>query len=127
MHKCSIVFSIFTKITNYKRQGDYIIRLNKNGESSVNSEETDCPEVINILLFSSKGAVSRKEITKVLLQRPQNCYQIAKQVNLEWWTVNKHLTILADKKLIAPSTIGKIKYYKINKKYEKIINIIINK
>lgn len=79
---------------------------------------------IIILLSSSKGAQSRKRITKVLLERPQNCNQIAKQVNLEWWTVQKHLAILTDENILICYSIGKVKYYKVNQIHEKIINII---
>jgi predicted transcriptional regulator len=88
------------------------------------SREKEWTEDIIILLRSSRGAKSRRKITKLLLQRPNNCNQIAKSTNLEWWTVQKHLTILLNKNIITYSTVGRIRYYKINRIYEKTVDQI---
>jgi len=74
-----------------------------------------------ILLSLSRGAGSRKKILIVLLSGPKNCSQIAKEVGLDWWTVQKHLRSLLKENIIKSSAFGNSKFYKLSSIGEEAI------
>jgi predicted transcriptional regulator len=82
---------------------------------------------ITLLLFISRGAKSRTRILRAVLLTPKNCSQIAKEVNLEWWTVQKHLQLLLKKGIIKSLNVGRIKFYKISPNYEQTLKEILTK
>lgn len=55
---------------------------------------------VEILLCFSKGAKTRRKILKSLQYRPKNCHQIAKELNLDWSSVQKHLRHLKKANLV---------------------------
>jgi predicted transcriptional regulator len=72
-----------------------------------------------VLLTLSRGAESRKKILIALLSGPKNCSQIAKAVELDWWTVKKHLVSLMKEKLIKSSAFGSTKFYELSRAWVK--------
>jgi len=66
-----------------------------------------------ILLFFSKGAETRRKILETLLEGPKNCHQIAKELKLDWWTVQKHLKKLREVNLVKQVKVGSIRFYKL--------------
>lgn len=74
-----------------------------------------------LLLSLSRGADSRKKILKALLSGSKNCSQIAKEVRLNWRTVNRHLQILAKENMVKSSGFGQRKFYKLTLTGEKVI------
>jgi predicted transcriptional regulator len=83
--------------------------------------DSDQNDEIELLLSLSVGAASRKKILESLIFGPKNCSQVAKAVNLQWWTVYRHLQILVSKDLICDLSMGRVKYYKINPRLEEIL------
>lgn len=71
-------------------------------------------ERIQILLTLSRGAKSRRNIMKSLLCQPKNCSQIAQDVKLDWWTVQRHLQLLMKERMVKNSSFGNIKYYRLS-------------
>jgi predicted transcriptional regulator len=71
---------------------------------------------ILILLCLSRGAESRKKILNVLLYKSKNCNQIAQEVELDWWTVQRHLRHLLKENIVENSTFGNSKYYRLTQK-----------
>jgi predicted transcriptional regulator len=83
-----------------------------------------CETAILVLLSLSRGAGSRKKILTTLLSRPKNCSQIAKEVELNWWTVQKHLRTLMKENVIKSSAFGNSKFYKLSSMGEDAIKAI---
>ena len=81
----------------------YLIQSNKNDQT----------ERLQLLLTLSRGAKSRRNILKALIHKPKNCNRIAKEVKLDWWTVQKHLQILMSENAIRNLTVGRRKIYKL--------------
>jgi predicted transcriptional regulator len=71
-------------------------------------------DTIYVLLNISKGAETRRRILKALQCGPKNCNQIARQIGVDWWTIQKHLQLLIKTGLINEINIGRMKYYKLN-------------
>ena len=74
-----------------------------------------------VLLVLSRGAESRKRILILLLSGPKNCSQIARDVSLDWWTVQKHLRSLMKENIIKSSAFGNSKFYKLSSMGEEAI------
>ncbi len=74
-----------------------------------------------ILLVFSKGAKTRRQILETLLRGPKNCHQIAKELKLDWWTVQKHLKKLKEANLIKQVKLGRIIFYKSTYEGEKLL------
>lgn len=51
---------------------------------------------------------------KSLLCQPKNCSQIAQDVKLDWWTVQRHLQRLMKERMVKNSSFGNIKYYRLS-------------
>lgn len=79
-------------------------------------KEVDRGERIQLLLILSRGAKSRRNILKTLLFKPKNCNQIAEELELDWWTVQKHLQFLMSENLIKSLDFGRRKLYKLTPK-----------
>jgi len=77
-----------------------------------------------VLLSLSRGAESRKRILVTLLTEPKNCNQIAKEVGLDWWTVQKHLRSLLKENIIKSSAFGNSKFYKLSSMGEEVIRAL---
>jgi len=92
----------------------FLIKLNKDNRS----------ERIQLLLTLSRGAKSRRNILKALLLKPKNCSQIANDVKLDWWTVQRHLRLLLEEQIVENLTFGNSKYYIISQKCEEVISLI---
>ncbi|MCW4005967.1 MAG: helix-turn-helix domain-containing protein [Candidatus Bathyarchaeota archaeon] len=73
------------------------------------------PEVL-VLFRLSRGAKSRKRILKSLVCTPKNCSQIAKDVGLDWWTVQKHLRYLLKENIVKSLSFGNSKFYQLTQK-----------
>jgi predicted transcriptional regulator len=74
-----------------------------------------------LLLTLSRGADSRKKILKALLSEAKNRSQIAKELNLNWRTVNRHLQILAEENMVKRSGFGQRTFYKLTPTGEEVI------
>ncbi|WNZ29200.1 MAG: winged helix-turn-helix transcriptional regulator [Candidatus Bathyarchaeota archaeon] len=83
--------------------------------------ENDENERIQILLTLSRGAKSRRNIMKSLHCQPKNCSQIARDVKLDWWTVQRHLQRLMKDRMVKNSSFGNIKYYRLSHNGKEII------
>jgi predicted transcriptional regulator len=59
---------------------------------------------------------------KLLLLNPKNCNQIAKELESDWWTVQKHLQILMRENIVKNFNIGRRKLYKLTPKGKKALN-----
>jgi predicted ArsR family transcriptional regulator len=70
----------------------------------------------NVLLIVSRGAKTRRRILQTLKSGLMNCNQIAEQLNIDWWTVQKHLQRLEKAELIKNVTLGRIRFYKTTSK-----------
>ncbi len=79
-----------------------------------------------VLLTLSRGAESRKKILIVLLSGPKNCSQIAKEVGLDWWTVQKHLRCLMKENLVKSSDFGNSRFYRVTPIGENITRAIFS-
>jgi predicted transcriptional regulator len=79
-----------------------------------------------VLLSLSKGAESRKRILRALLLKPKNCNQIADELDLDWFSVQKHLRILVEKKIITSFDFGHIRFYNLTRLGEKVFNDNMN-
>ncbi len=77
-----------------------------------------------VLLSVSRGAKSRKKILVTLLSEPKNCSQIAREVGLDWWTVQKHLRSLMKENIIKSSPFGNSKFYKLSSIGEEAITVL---
>jgi predicted transcriptional regulator len=80
-----------------------------------------------LLLSLSRGAESRRRILKALLSEAKNCSQIAKELKLNWRTVNRHLQILTKENMIKISGFGQRDFYKLTSTGEEAIEIINKK
>lgn len=78
-------------------------------------------EDFSILLNISRGANSRKRILKTLLMGPKNCSQIAKRVDLNWYTTSRHIQILKKEGLVNDVSLGERKFFKLTQKGQKIL------
>jgi DNA-binding MarR family transcriptional regulator len=74
-----------------------------------------------LLLTFSRGVKSRRSILETLMVRPKNCNQIAEEVELDWWSVQKHLQRLVSEKLVESFNIGQIKFYSVTNKGEEAL------
>jgi predicted transcriptional regulator len=79
----------------------------------------------SVLLSLSRGAESRRKILKALLSNSKNCSQIAREVKLNWRTVNRHLQILIKENMVKKLDFGERKYYKMTSKGQEVIRDII--
>ncbi|NLF89098.1 winged helix-turn-helix transcriptional regulator [Candidatus Bathyarchaeota archaeon] len=86
-----------------------------------NHEKSSYEAAVLVLLSLSKGAKSRKNILTALLSGPKNCAQIAKELSLDWWTVQKHIQVLYRENMVVHLDFGRIKFYKLTAKSEEII------
>jgi len=93
--------------------------MNRADENSYESE-------ILILLRLSRGAGSRKKILKALLYSSKNCSQIAREVGLDWWTVQKHLCRLMKESIVKSSDFGNSKFYRLTPKGEDVIKALLS-
>jgi predicted transcriptional regulator len=66
-----------------------------------------------VLLSLSRGAESRRKILTMLSLGPQNCNQIANELDLDWWSVQKHLNLLLKANLVKSIGFGRIRFYKL--------------
>lgn len=74
---------------------------------------------VNILLNISKGAKTRRKILKTLQYSVKNCNQIANEIGVDWWTVQRHLQRLEKVGLINNINMGRVKFYKLTLKAEQ--------
>lgn len=88
-------------------------RADKNGYNS------------EILLCFSKGAESRRKILEALRYSPKNCNQIARDVKLDWWTVQRHLRFLLKGHIVESIDFGNSKYYRLTRAGEEAIRAIL--
>jgi predicted transcriptional regulator len=88
------------------------------------TSKNSCENEILILLLFSRGAESRKKILKVLRYSSKNCSQIAREVELDWWTVQRHLRRLLKEHIVENSAFGNSKYYRLTQKGKDAIKII---
>lgn len=88
------------------------------------ADKNRCENEILILLVLSRGAESRKKILKALLHSSKNCSQIAREVGLDWWTVQKHLCRLMKKNIVNSSDFGNSKFYRLTPKGEEVIRAL---
>ena len=86
--------------------------------------ENDGNERIQILLMLSRGAKSRRNIMKSLLCQPKNCSQIARDVKLDWWTVQRHLQLLMKERMVKNSSFGNLKYYRLSHNGKELIRAL---
>lgn len=75
---------------------------------------------VAILIFHSRGARMRRRILKVLESIPRNCNQIAEELEVDWWTVQKHLKKLLEAGLIREINLGRQRFYKMTPRGEQI-------
>ena len=90
-------------------------------------ERANYETAVLVLLSLSRGAESRKKILIALLSGPKNCSQIAREVGLDWWTVQKHLRCLMKENLVKSSDFGNSKFYRLTQKGEEAIKAILPK
>lgn len=90
------------------------------GTTSIESRFLD--DESSLLLVFSKGAKTRRRIIATLQTRLLNCNQIASELDLDWWTVAKHLEYLKQSGLIRCMNVGRIRFYKVTPKGESISN-----
>ncbi|MCW4019433.1 MAG: hypothetical protein NWF00_12280 [Candidatus Bathyarchaeota archaeon] len=88
-------------------------------------ENAEFETPILVLLSLTKGANSRKNILITLLSGPKNCNRIAKDVRLNWWTVQKHLHRLKKENLVKSLDFGDSKFYSLSTKGEAIIRTFL--
>jgi predicted ArsR family transcriptional regulator len=84
----------------------------------IDAKEIELNSEVGLLLVLSKGAATRKKILEKLLFKPRNCNQVAVELGLDWWTVQKHLELLAKEALVRSLNLGRMKFYKITRKGE---------
>ena len=77
-----------------------------------------------VLLTLSRGAKSRKKILLRLFSGPKNCSQIAREVKLDWWTVQKHLRSLLKENLVKSSDFGNSKFYRLSPLGEQVMRAL---
>jgi predicted transcriptional regulator len=87
-------------------------------------EKPSYETAVLVLLSLSRGAESRKKILSALLSEPKNCSQIAREVGLDWWTVQKHLRSLLKENIIKSSAFGNSKFYKLSVVGEEAIRAL---
>ena len=81
----------------------------------------DRQDRILVLLTCSRGAESRKKILEHLILGPKNCNQLAKVLDLDWWTIQKHLKILMTENIVKEIDFGRRKLYKLTCDGEKTL------
>ena len=79
-----------------------------------------------LLLNRSMGAESRKKVLNALFSNTKNCTQIAKEVKLNWRTVNRHLHILMKANLVRKVNFGTRDFYKLTSKGEETLKTSSN-
>jgi|YelNatPaOPRAMG01_1025707.scaffolds.fasta_scaffold10405_7 predicted transcriptional regulator len=87
-------------------------------------QEIELDDETCLLLMFSQGAKMRKNIIEKLLYGPKNCNQIAKELESDWWTIQKHLQRLEKAGLIKSISLGRLRFYKITFKGEKALKLI---
>jgi predicted transcriptional regulator len=75
----------------------------------------------SVLLDLSRGADSRKRILKTLLLGSKNCSQIAKIVDLNWYTASRHIQILMKEGLVNGVCLGERRFYKLSQKGQEAL------
>jgi predicted transcriptional regulator len=88
--------------------------------------KNSCENELSILLLLSRGAVSRKKILEALLYGSKNCSQIARDVELDWWTVQRHLRLLLKEHMVESSAFGNSKYYRLTQKGKEVIKALLS-
>jgi predicted transcriptional regulator len=78
-------------------------------------------KIVQVLLVFSRGAKSRRCIMASLLFKPKNCNQIAEELGVDWWSVQKHLQRLLGEKLVERFDVGQIKFYTVSAKGEEAL------
>ncbi len=66
-----------------------------------------------VLLTSARGAESRRKILLILADGPKNCNQMAGKLEVNWWSVQKHLRFMIKGNLIKTIFFGKVTFYKL--------------
>jgi len=89
-----------------------------------NRKQKEIDNEVEILLCFSKGAETRKRILKSLQYRQKNCNQIAKELGLDWWSVQKHLQRLKKVNLMLSLKIGRIEFYKMSSKCKAALEVL---
>jgi predicted transcriptional regulator len=87
------------------------------GQDSFDDDERE----FLLLLNFSKGALSRKKILENILFDYKNCAQIAKNINLNWRTVDRNLRILYKSNYVKSIKFGRREFFKISRKGELIL------
>jgi len=90
------------------------------------ADKNSCENGILILFRLSRGAESRKKILKALRYSSKNCSQIAREVGLDWWTVQKHLCTLRKENIVKSSDFGNSKFYRLTSKGEDVIKALLS-
>lgn len=81
---------------------------------------------LSIMFTFSRGANSRKRILELLVNVPMNCNQVSKALQLDWWTVQKHLQFLTAENLIAAIIFGRMTLYKVTPYGKRALALIAN-
>jgi predicted transcriptional regulator len=89
------------------------------------SEPLSSEPRFSFLLYSSKGANSRKKILAKLLSGSNSCNQIAVVLGLNWRTAYRHLQLLEKENLVKGFGFGQRKLYKLTLNGEAAIKCYI--
>jgi DNA-binding transcriptional ArsR family regulator len=87
------------------------LESNLNDPSFKHSDWKTDPQV-KVLLFLSRGALTRIKILTILDKNLQTCSQIAKKLKVDWSTVKKHLEKLEKVELVKVyAKLGNAEFY----------------
>lgn len=81
---------------------------------------------ILVLLVLSQGAHLRRKILDRLHLAPRNCHQMAKEFDVDWWTIRKHLERLTKAGFVIALGFGNTRFYRITPKGESALKAVSN-
>ncbi len=86
------------------------------GQERNELEKKSFERVIALALLRSRGAKSRRRVLITLLSDSKSCSQIAKELHLNWRTVNWHLQVLVKENYVKTVNFGQRKYFELTQK-----------
>ena len=58
-------------------------------------------------MLGSRGGYTRARILKALMEKPMNKHQLSRELGLNYKTIEHHIRVLVENKIVEPSSPGK--------------------
>lgn len=78
------------------------------------------------LVARMRGSSTRIKLLNVIINEEKNKLQIAKEIGIDWKTVDNHVKMLMQSRLIEEKLVGASRYYTITSSGRKILTLLSN-